>query len=445
MIPHPLKPSRHLNLGDYGSEIMVLCDVNGDGRKEFVFMQGPGMLAADPFKPDHQGPYGTHCTTPEDQALDCLTALDDAGRVLWQNGKPWSGNVPFRQHGGAWMMMAGDFRGIGREDLVRIRGSRLQMIEGLSGRCLHETNLDSDGYSSLFPAHFSPDKSCAIIVKPVDEGVNGHPYCCPFLAYDSSLRLLWGPRDVDMAGHTPLAYDVDGDGLDELLAGSQCLNADGTVRWSLPLKRLAGFPLHEGHPDRRIVVDIDEDGKPEQVLAFEYHGIVVSDLQGNLLWTRPVPHCGDACVGKFLADCKGLQIFGNNEYWRVAQGGGPMKASYLLDCGGREIWTSELDMYASCVDWPTAVGPQAILARPHVPDPPDARPFVLDGNGKQIAEFDLPRRLPSRQDFVLPHSGQEWGDWGDYYSCLCVALQQGEPPCVVVWTRRDLWVFEPPK
>ncbi|MBI3986741.1 MAG: hypothetical protein HY343_07470 [Lentisphaerae bacterium] len=427
---------RHIDISAYGSELMVPGDLNADGRLELIFMQGPGMLAADIFKPGASGSYGALYTTAEDQALDCLTAIDADGNVLWQQGRPWAMDIPYRQHGGAWMMIAEDIDGDGKSELVRIRGNQLQVLDPASGRTLRSATLDSDGYSSLHTARFSHDGTRHVVVKPCSDGLTGHPYCCPLVAFDSTLRQVWAPRDFPNAGHTPLAFDVDGDGIDEFLVGPHCVNADGSIRWSLPLDKT--------HDDRRYVMDIDGDGRFEQVLAFEAEGLVVSDLQGHILWRRAADHCGGANIGKFLADVPGLQIFANNENWRV--NGKDKVASYLLDCQGKTLWESEYDRYATTIDWPTQHGPQAMLAAPHDPTVTDQRPFVMDGMQQTLARFDIPQTLKKHTDFKLPHNRPCWGDWGDHYSSEVCDLD-GSGAKIILWTRKDLWIFDakPPR
>lgn len=425
---------RHVDISAYGSELMAVGDIDGDGRQEFIFSQSTGMLAADVFKPGANGHYGSRYTTPEDQALDCMTAIDPDGNIRWQQGTPWRGKIPFRQHGGDEMLRIEDLDGDGRLEILRIRGNRLQILDGASGAPIRETILDSDGYSSLLTARFTRGGARHIVVKPCSDGLDGHPYCCPVVAYDHQFRQTWDRRDFLHAGHVPRAFDVDGDGLDELLIGFQCVNPDGTVRWTLPLEG------GSGHPDRRTIADVDSDGEIEQILACEDFGVVVTTLTGKVKWQRKARHCGEACVGKFHADIAGLQIMANDETWRVGGDEEDGGASCLLDGRGKLIWSSPHDRYALAIDWPTTTGPQAMLAKPHLADPPDARPFILDGNGAILARFDIPPRLPSIRDVAVPHGGICWGDWGDYYGSRCADLD-GRGQRIIVWSRRDLWIF----
>lgn len=427
--------ARHLDISAYGSELLATADLDGDGRQEFIFLQSTGMLAADIFKPGASGCYGPRYTTAEDQALDCLTAVDADGKILWQQGTPWRGKIPFRQHGGDGMLLVEDIDGDGRREILRIRGDRLLLLDGLTGAPIRGATLDSDGYSALLTARFTRDGTRQIIIKPCSDGLAGHPYCCPVVAYDCFFRQVWGRRDFLQAGHVPRAFDVDGDGLDELLIGFQCINPDGAARWTLPLEG------GSGHPDRRTIADVDGDGELEQVLACEDFGVVVTTLTGAIKWRRPARHCGEACVGKFRADLPGLQIMANDETWRVGEEGST-GASCLLDGRGKVLWTSPDDRYALAMDWSTAQGPQAMLAKPHLADPDDARPFILDGAGAIIARFEIPPRLPSIRDCAMPHDMICWGDWGDCYGSRCVDLD-GSGPRIIIWSRRDLWIFQP--
>jgi hypothetical protein len=175
------------------------------------------------------------------------------------------------------------------------------------------------------------------------------------------------------------------------------------------------------------------------IVAGEDFGLFAASLDGTILWRHPARHCGEACVGKFYSDRPGLQILGNDEAWRLGASAGGT-ASYMLDGQGAVIWTSDLDRYAKPIPWPTTLGPQAMLAKPHAAEPADARPFIMDGAGTLLAEFDIPRTLAQYKEFALPHTGPVWGDWGDYYGNYCEDLD-GSGPRLIISTRRDLWVF----
>ena len=431
-----LKPIAHLDLANFGSENMLIGDINHDGRAEFVFSQGPGSLGVEAFKPGKAVNWRRGHVTEEDLALDCLTAVDLTGRILWQTGQPWQQPYPFRTHGGANAMMIDDVDGDGRPAFWRIHGDQLEMIEGVTGRVGRAIRLDSDSYYKLFTARFSGDGRKQVVVMPVGVGLEGHPHGCPVTVYDSDLTTFWPARDFPGVGHHPLPLDVDGDGRDELLMGWSLVGPDGAIRWTLPLEGNATI----GHPDRQVVLDIDGDGELEQVLALERLGMVVSDLAGRIKWRRPSGHCGDVCVGKFFGDRPGLQILTNDE-----EAGQKQQQGSLVMVDGRDgalIWEHHEDHYGTPIRWPTSDDTQAILAVRHeyYHDPEDCRPFVMDGRRNVLARFAIPPRLPSHQDFALPQSHLWRGDWGDYYVYRCVDLD-GTGPRIVISSRTDLWIF----
>jgi len=135
-----------------------------------------------------------------------------------------------------------------------------------------------------------------------------------------------------------------------------------------------------------------------------------------------------------------MQVMMNNEAWRVATHDHKF-GSKMVDGVGGEIWRDPRDLYGKTIDWPTAQGPQAIFAKPHAADPPDARPFIMDGSAATIAEFDLPLRVAGVDPKQMTHTNVCWGDWGDYYAQRVVDLP-GVGQRLFIWTRRDLWVFE---
>jgi hypothetical protein len=393
---------KHLDISRYGSEIMKAADIDGDGRLEFVFYQGPGMLAAAMFQPGAPGPYGRH-TTAADQALSCMTAIDFEGHVRWQTGEPWKREFPFRTHGGHDLLLAADVNGDGRAELIGLRGNQLQLISGETGRVLKTLTLDNDGYSQLLAIKSGKGNQKHILVRPIGDGLDGHPHGCPNLLYDCNLDPIWGRHDFTRAGHVPKGYDVDGDGRDELLIGLDCVNPDGTVRWTI---RASDIPDAQesyflGHDDRRTVIDINGDGQPEQILALENFGVLVSDLKGRILWRKAVlNHCGEACVGKFLADVPGRQILINNERFGLPQDP-TLAGSELLDCCGNVIRSFTEDIYAQTVPWTTAVGSEAMLVTYHGAEVPDSRPFIMDGSGRVIAVFDIPQQLLRITDYKM--------------------------------------------
>ena len=129
-------------------------------------------------------------------------------------------------------------------------------------------------------------------------------------AYSNKLELLW-ERVLDHAknrqhvtmGHTPNPGDIDGDGRDEIVAGSCLLNDDGTVLWIAPdLPALVA----DGHADSVQIVTLLEGETPNVIMSTG--GYCFSAI-GDLLWGRDELKHGQAQhVGKIREDIAGKQI-----------------------------------------------------------------------------------------------------------------------------------------
>ena len=137
----------------------------------------------------------------------------------------------------------------------------------------------------------------------------------------------------------------------------------------------------------------------------------------------------------------GLQILINNERFGLPHDPS-LPGSELLDCRGNVIKTFADDIYAQAIKWKTAVGPEAMLAAYHGGGLSDFRPFIMDGAGRVIAVFDIPPHLPQITEFKMPQDNLWYGDWGDYYNRSVKDLP-GIGPCILIWSRHDLWVFAP--
>jgi hypothetical protein len=129
-------------------------------------------------------------------------------------------------------------------------------------------------------------------------------------AMDADLNVLWSRvlaheagRDHVTMGHTPHLADIDGDGRDEIMAGSCLLDADGTTRWVAPdLPALVA----DGHADSVQIAQLRETGAPNVVMST---GAYCFDASGCLLWGRDELKHGQALhVGKLRADLPGRQV-----------------------------------------------------------------------------------------------------------------------------------------
>jgi hypothetical protein len=104
-------------------------------------------------------------------------------------------------------------------------------------------------------------------------------------------------------GHTPFFDDIDGDGRDEILAGSCLVDHDGSVLWVAPdLPAL----VTDSHADSVQIAYLDDSKVPFIVMST---GAYCFSINGKLLWGRDDLKHGQALrVGKVRQDIAGNQV-----------------------------------------------------------------------------------------------------------------------------------------
>ena len=118
-------------------------------------------------------------------------------------------------------------------------------------------------------------------------------------ALDHDFNLLW--KHEGNPGHFPWVYDIDGDGKDEVMAGYDMLDHDGTLLWS----------CHnlDDHADCIWFGDVDGDGEVEIVIGGSV--TVMMDRYGNEKWRyEDSIESQHIALGHFCTGMEGLQIAG---------------------------------------------------------------------------------------------------------------------------------------
>jgi hypothetical protein len=157
-------------------------------------------------------------------------------------------------------------------------------------------------------------------------------------AYDRDLNLLWqrelthesGRTHVTL-GHTPFTADIDGDGRDEIFAGSCLLDHDGKTLWVAPdLPAL----VRDKHADSVRIAALD-DSEPLRLLMST--GGYCFSLDGNLLWGHDELKHGQAMhIGKIRADVAGKQVVIYEAASRVVDGA--LDKVIAFDKNGMFLW-----------------------------------------------------------------------------------------------------------
>lgn len=285
---------------------MLLGDLNGDGRMELLMVQ-----------PDNRQDvrYIPH-------QVQCLTAFDLQGNVLWQAGKPDPGAG---RQGSDYPAQIYDLDGDGRLEVLCVMGGRFHMIDGATGEIKASYELpDPQAHDCIVIANLSGgERAGDIILKDRYRRM---------WALDRHFRLLW--THEGNPGHFPWACDLDGDGFDEVMAGYDLLDHDGRLLWSC--RDLAD------HADCIWVGDVNGDGEPELVIGGSV--TVMYDRCGRELWRyEGSVESQHIALGKFRSDLPGLQIAGLDRLVREDDGLGRKgkDALFLLDANGLEIWREE--------------------------------------------------------------------------------------------------------
>ena len=130
-------------------------------------------------------------------------------------------------------------------------------------------------------------------------------------AYDNDLNQLWQHsehRDKDYFGHYIYPFDVNGDGVDEVVISHLCLDANGNVVWNNDKY----FEKNNDHMDAMEFFDINGDGKPELLTGQSDVGTLAYNAQtGAILWQNLSDHSQQITAGNILANSTTPQVVTN--------------------------------------------------------------------------------------------------------------------------------------
>ncbi len=305
--------------GGFGSGRRIrIGDLTGDGRYDFLLVQ---------------------LNTGEARGLGGMTAMSADGEVLWQAGRiaapaemESSGDAPVQIH---------DIDGDGRNEVVCAWQDEFQVLDGATGKLKHAAPLPtmkplpvcfkqnvnhwgagfSDGGPRVVPSAICfadlAGRGAARDVLLVD-------HYHTLVALTPELKELW--RTVTSHGHFPQAFDFDGDGREDVLAGYQHLSPDG---------ELLGRVCLTDHQDAIYVGPTDDRGAgPVKILMAGGEDGLLALTPGYDIRQRVMGHVQRLAVGRFRADVGGLCIA------TVLYHGNPGIIS-LFDSTGKKLWTKD--------------------------------------------------------------------------------------------------------
>lgn len=264
-------------------------DLDGDGQLDMVLAQNVPRVRGDAY-----------------DMISYLTAMTLDGRMLWHIGHPsrehalLTNDIPVQIH---------DIDGDGKNEVVFVKDLKIQVVEGSTGKLKQwawtppaskaEDAFDRTHGDSLLFVNVSGNKTPRDLL--VKDRYN------KFWVFDSNLKLLWSAECK--TGHYPFAYDLDGDGREEIFVGYTLFTPDGRRVWTLDT-------VLEDHADAVAAGRWTEDGSgPITVLiSGSDEGFVHADTAGQILKHVRVGHAQALGVGKFRPDLSGLQ-FAVGNFW----------------------------------------------------------------------------------------------------------------------------------
>jgi fibronectin type 3 domain-containing protein len=319
---------------------MRLGDLNGDGRVEMLLVQpdfmGPevadGKLTGKTWN-DGYVPHG----------VQCLTAFDLDGKMLWQVGTP---DPDVKGSGSDEPAQIYDLDGDGINEVVfvktetvtemvpdpkdatkKVRGivsktDKLMILDGRTGTLKRQYDLpesepvgdpriDIDKYrlhDAILFANLSGRKNAQEIILK-DRYHN-------LAAFDINFNFLW--KFTNSVGHYPWPYDINGDGREEIMVNYNLLNQKGETLW-------AAQDVSD-HVDCLWFGDVDPKVNGMEVVLGG-SCTVMYDRNGNEVWrNNDQIEPQQVLLGKFRMDLPGLQVAGLD---RVSRGWDSFYAPYL--------------------------------------------------------------------------------------------------------------------
>ena len=309
-----MKLWKTVNLHGFGSARNYRCaDLNGDKIKEFVFIQAMSLI-----------------NSHDEMMISCMTAADLDGNIMWQIGEPAQNahmatcDLPCQIY---------DIDGDGKNEIIYAKDFKLIVAEAATGKTKyfaptpkpvkHEKHkiyqniiLERIAVDSIRICNFSGGRPSDLLVKDRYNNI---------WAYNRKLELLWH-RYVN-CGHFPYAFDINGDGRDELMAGHSLLGADGGLLWEL-----SGMDCHV---DEIIIGRFDPENPKYQIaLASGEDGFILADEDGKII-ARDMPgHAQRISAANFCPDLPGLEICATT-FWRNTG------IVTYYDCKGKKLFSFE--------------------------------------------------------------------------------------------------------
>lgn len=250
-----------------------LGDLTGDGNKEIVFIQ-PGLSPG---------------------SIQSVAVLSLEGEMLWQYGEsrlmtPGSGQeLPVQIH---------DLDGDGAREVLFISEGRIFVLEGRSGELIKQMDLPQtmSVRTLIFADLLGIGRDNCLILSDRSNHL---------LVLNENFEVLW--KQHTESGSQPLVYDLNGDGLQEVIMGYSVFDPEGNLLYDVgeyigdKCSGVLVYQMLEG-----------ENEIPCLVYAAGDWGLLYFDFAGNLIRQNIMGHVSHMSVADYDLEIPGLELAASN-------------------------------------------------------------------------------------------------------------------------------------
>ncbi len=365
-------------------------DLDGDGQMDILICQVR-----------HHGPKDSN------SEASCLTAVTLDGKQLWQVGDPDAWNDELTNDVG---IQIHDLDGDGKNEVIYCKDMELIVADGKTGTTKYKVPTPKTPANTPAPRNRFPQilgdslyfcdlrgqgRAGDLVLKDRYNSL---------WVYTDKLELLWQAQCN--TGHYPRAFDVDGDGKEELCMGYSMFDHQGKRLWTLD-------DTLNDHADGVAMVKFNPDPKaePRLMIAASDEGMLFIDPRGKILKHHRLGHVQNPAVAEFRTDLPGLETISIN-FW------GNQGIVHCFDANGDLYHDFEPCQHGSMmlpINW-TGQPPEYWILSPNVEDG-----GMFDGWGRKV--------------FAFPADG---------HPDMCVAVLDLTGDCrdeIVVWDPFEVWIY----
>ena len=241
-------------------------DIDGDGRLEFV-LATPASVSDERYF---------------DSKVAAISAFSATGELLWQTGEAAEGATS----NGDLPIQIYDIDKDGKNEVIAVIEDTLSVFDGKTGEIKKSIPL--------------PDKNIGGALLIADLEGSGYAQnivlknkFSKLWALDASLNVVWDFEGN--IGRAPIAYDLDGDGREEIIAGYNVISPTGELLWN----------INAPHHAYSAIVERLFDDTPIILIYGPF--IRAYTFTGEFLWEIPEASQNIA-IGKFRDNVDSLDI-----------------------------------------------------------------------------------------------------------------------------------------